>query len=63
VDDANKRYAELIPKGVIRNNRTTQHFANTLRLTVGQNKKIKNCGIKTTLNLKLKPLMKKKILL
>ncbi|RDI53496.1 histidinol-phosphate transaminase [Flavobacterium glaciei] len=36
VDDANKRYAELIAKGIVIRNRTTQALCeNTLRLTVG----------------------------
>jgi histidinol-phosphate aminotransferase len=36
VDDANKRYAELIGKGIVIRNRTTQALCeNTLRLTVG----------------------------
>ena len=44
VDDANKRYAELIAKGIVIRNRTTQALCeNTLRLTVGteqENKKL-----------------------
>ncbi|MBG6061715.1 histidinol-phosphate aminotransferase [Flavobacterium sp. CG_9.1] len=44
VDDANKRYAELIAKGIVIRNRTTQPLCeNTLRLTVGteiENKKL-----------------------
>ncbi len=44
VDDANKRYAELISKGIVIRNRTTQALCeNTLRLTVGteqENKKL-----------------------
>ena len=36
VDDANKRYADLIAKGIVIRNRTTQALCeNTLRLTVG----------------------------
>ena len=36
VDDANKRYAELIAKGIVVRNRTTQSLCeNTLRLTIG----------------------------
>jgi histidinol-phosphate aminotransferase len=36
VDDANKRYAELIAKGIVIRNRTTQPLCeNTLRLTIG----------------------------
>ena len=36
VDDANKRYAELIAKGIVIRNRTTQVLCeNTLRLTIG----------------------------
>ena len=36
VDDANKRYGELIAKGIVIRNRTTQPLCeNTLRLTVG----------------------------
>lgn len=36
VDDANKRYNELISKGIVTRNRTTQPLCeNTLRLTVG----------------------------
>ena len=44
VDDANKRYADLISKGIVIRNRTTQALCeNTLRLTVGteeENKKL-----------------------
>ena len=44
VDDANKRYNELIEKGIVIRNRTTQPLCeNTLRLTVGtvfENKKL-----------------------
>lgn len=44
VDNANKRYAELIAKGIVVRNRTTQPLCeNTLRLTVGtelENKKL-----------------------
>ena len=44
VDDANKRYSELIAKGIVIRNRTTQALCeNTLRLTVGteqENKKL-----------------------
>lgn len=44
VDDANKRYNELIAKGIVIRNRTTQPLCeNTLRLTVGtaeENKKL-----------------------
>lgn len=44
VDDANKRYDELIAKGIVIRNRTTQHLCeNTLRLTIGtevENKKL-----------------------
>ncbi|MFV8364393.1 histidinol-phosphate transaminase [Flavobacterium sp. ZT3P35] len=44
VDDANKRYAELIAKGIVIRNRTTQALCeNTLRFTVGteqENKKL-----------------------
>lgn len=44
VDDANKRYDELIAKGIVIRNRTTQPLCeNTLRLTVGtaeENKKL-----------------------
>lgn len=44
VDDANKRYAELIAKGIVIRNRTTQPLCeNTLRLTIGtaeENKKL-----------------------
>ena len=36
VDDANKRYGELIAKGIVIRNRTTQPLCNNcLRLTVG----------------------------
>jgi histidinol-phosphate aminotransferase len=36
VDDANKRYDELIAKGIVIRNRTTQPLCeNTLRLTIG----------------------------
>jgi histidinol-phosphate aminotransferase len=39
VDDANKRYAELIAKGIVIRNRTTQPLCeNTLRLTIGTEK-------------------------
>ena len=44
VDDANKRYDELIAKGIVIRNRTTQPLCeNTLRLTIGtevENKKL-----------------------
>lgn len=44
VDDANKRYEELITKGIVIRNRTTQPLCeNTLRLTIGtkqENKKL-----------------------
>ena len=44
VDDANKRYDELIDKGIVIRNRTTQPLCeNTLRLTIGteeENKKL-----------------------
>jgi histidinol-phosphate aminotransferase len=44
VDDANKRYNELIAKGIVIRNRTTQPLCeNTLRLTIGteeENKKL-----------------------
>ena len=44
VDDANKRYAELIAKGIVIRNRTTQPLCdNCLRLTIGtevENKKL-----------------------
>ena len=44
VDDANKRYDELISKGIVIRNRTTQALCeNTLRLTIGtveENKKL-----------------------
>jgi histidinol-phosphate aminotransferase len=44
VDDANKRYAELIAKGIVIRNRTAQPLCeNTLRLTIGteeENKKL-----------------------
>jgi histidinol-phosphate aminotransferase len=44
VDDANKRYAQLIEKGIVIRNRTTQPLCeNTLRFTVGtgeENKKL-----------------------
>ncbi|MFK5878425.1 MAG: histidinol-phosphate transaminase [Flavobacteriaceae bacterium] len=44
VDDAAKRYNQLIAKGIVVRNRTTQHLCeNTLRLTVGtikENKKL-----------------------
>lgn len=44
VDDANKRYDELITKGIVIRNRTTQPLCeNTLRLTIGtevENKKL-----------------------
>ncbi|NGY36980.1 histidinol-phosphate transaminase [Flavobacterium sp. XN-5] len=44
VDDANKRYVELIAKGIVIRNRTTQPLCeNTLRLTIGtaeENKKL-----------------------
>ncbi|MBK0368852.1 histidinol-phosphate transaminase [Flavobacterium agrisoli] len=44
VDDANKRYDELIKKGIVIRNRTTQPLCeNTLRLTIGtevENKKL-----------------------
>ena len=46
VDDANKRYSELITKGIVVRNRTTQPLCdNTLRFTVGtpeENKKLMN---------------------
>ncbi len=46
VDNANKRYSELIEKGIVIRNRTTQPLCeNTLRLTVGtaeENKKLIN---------------------
>ena len=36
MDDANKRYNELIQKGIVIRNRTTQPLCeNTLRLTIG----------------------------
>ena len=36
VDDANKRYAQLLNKGVVIRNRTTQALCeNTLRFTIG----------------------------
>jgi histidinol-phosphate aminotransferase len=42
VDDANKRYAELIAKGIVIRNRTTQPLCeNTLRLTIGTEKENK----------------------
>lgn len=52
VDDANKRYAELIAKGIVIRNRTTQPLCeNCLRLTIGtelENKKLmealQNCN-------------------
>jgi histidinol-phosphate aminotransferase len=51
VDDANKRYDELIAKGIVIRNRTTQPLCeNTLRLTIGteeENKKL----IKTLLTI------------
>jgi histidinol-phosphate aminotransferase len=44
VDDANKRYTELIAKGIVIRNRTTQPLCdNCLRLTIGtaeENKKL-----------------------
>jgi histidinol-phosphate aminotransferase len=44
VDDANKRYNELISNGIVIRNRTTQPLCeNTLRLTIGtkeENKKL-----------------------
>ena len=44
VDDANKRYQELIEKGIVIRNRTTQPLCeNTLRFTIGtfeENKKL-----------------------
>jgi histidinol-phosphate aminotransferase len=44
VDNANKRYDELIAKGIVIRNRTTQPLCeNTLRLTIGtkeENKKL-----------------------
>ena len=44
VDDATKRYNELIAKGIVIRNRTTQPLCeNTLRLTIGtieENKKL-----------------------
>jgi len=44
VDDANKRYDDLIAKGIVIRNRTTQPLCeNTLRLTIGtesENKKL-----------------------
>lgn len=46
VDDANKRYNQLIGKGIVIRNRTTQPLCeNTLRLTIGteeENKKLMN---------------------
>lgn len=46
VDDANKRYTQLIEKGIVVRNRTTQPLCeNTLRFTVGtreENKKLTN---------------------
>ena len=46
VDDANKRYAQLIEKGIVIRNRSTQPLCeNTLRFTVGtteENKKLTN---------------------
>ena len=42
VDDANKRYSQLIEKGIVIRNRTTQALCeNTLRLTVGTSKENK----------------------
>lgn len=42
VDDANKRYQQLIEKGIVIRNRTTQPLCeNTLRLTVGTKKETK----------------------
>lgn len=42
VDDANKRYKQLIEKGIVIRNRTTQPLCeNTLRLTVGTKKETK----------------------
>ena len=42
VDDANKRYDELIAKGIVIRNRTTQPLCeNTLRLTIGTEQEIK----------------------
>ncbi|WP_298367369.1 histidinol-phosphate transaminase [uncultured Lutibacter sp.] len=42
VDDANKRYAQLVEKGIVIRNRTTQPLCdNTLRLTVGTKKETK----------------------
>jgi histidinol-phosphate aminotransferase len=48
VDDANKRYNELISKGIVIRNRTTQPLCeNTLRLTIGT--KQENAKLMTTL--------------
>jgi histidinol-phosphate aminotransferase len=42
VDDANKRYVQLIEKGIVVRNRTTQPLCeNTLRFTVGTSEEIK----------------------
>jgi histidinol-phosphate aminotransferase len=43
VDDANRRYDELIAKGIVIRNRTTPLCENCLRLTIGtaeENKKL-----------------------
>jgi histidinol-phosphate aminotransferase len=44
VDDANKRYAQLVKKGIVIRNRSTQALCkNTLRFTIGtteENKKL-----------------------
>ena len=48
VDDANKRYNQLIEKGIVIRNRTTQPGCeNTLRLTVGTS--TENCKLINTL--------------
>jgi histidinol-phosphate/aromatic aminotransferase/cobyric acid decarboxylase-like protein len=54
VDDASKRYDELIAKGIVIRNRTTQPLCENLRLTVGtvENKKINGCTISDKLNAK-----------
>jgi len=62
VDDANKRYDELIAKGIVIRNRTTQPLCeNTLRLTIGtevENKKLIESltllGFKTLTGLQIK---------
>jgi histidinol-phosphate/aromatic aminotransferase/cobyric acid decarboxylase-like protein len=54
VDNANRRYDQLIAKGIVIRNRTTQPLCeNTLRLTIGTAEENKvNGGIEDNLNTK-----------